>query len=215
MGALLDQINDLDREITALERLRGERLSEVKKLETEVEKLTDEVDLLDKVEQVLQTVSSKVLGQSTATIDKLVSAGLKIVFDDQKLEFKTTVDKFRGKTSIKFELFENGQTAPLMESYGGGVLVLVGVLLRVVTIIVLGQRRILLLDESLAHLSDQYHANASALLKKLCKELDFTILMVTHQEGFVQHSDRHYVAKKTPAGTVFELEKPKQATAAD
>lgn len=215
MNSLLDQVSELDKEVAVLERLRADREAEVKKLEAEVEKLTEEVDLLDKVEQVLQTVSSKVLGQSTATIDKLVSAGLKIVFDDQQLAFQTTVDKFRGKTSIKFELYENGQTAPLMESYGGGVLVLVGVLLRVVTIIVLGQRRILLLDESLAHLSDQYHANASALLKKLCKELGFTIIMVTHQEGFVQHADRHYVAKKTSAGTVFELEKPKQVAAAD
>lgn len=204
MQELRDQVAELDREVTALERLRQERQNELKRLETEVETLNHETELLDKVEQALQAVSSRVLGQSTSTIDQLVSAGLKAVFFDQKLEFKTTVDKFRGKTSIRFELFEDGKSAPLMESYGGGVLVLVGVLLRVVTIIVLGQRRFLLLDESLAHLSDQYHETASGLLKKLCDELGFTILMVTHQEGFVQHATRHYQAKKTKAGTAFE-----------
>lgn len=204
MGTLLSRIQSLDLEVTALERSRQTFQKDLSDLERQISHLMKESDLLSKVEQTLQSVSAKVLGQSTKTIDKLVTAGLKIVFHDQNLEFRTQVDKYRGKTSIKFELFEDGKTAPLMESFGGGPIVLIGVLLRVVTIVVLGQRRILFLDESLSHLSEQYHEQASALLKKLCKELGFTILMVTHQSGFVQHADVHYAAKRTAAGTVFE-----------
>lgn len=198
------KLSDFGKEISGLERLQRERKDKLDFLSKEVDVLAMEVDLLDKVEQVLHAVSTKVLGQSITTIDKLVTAGLKVVFFDQRLEFRTVVDKYRGKTSIRFELYEDGHTAPLTESYGGGVLVLIGVLLRVVTIITLKQRRVLFLDESLAHLSSQYHETASELLQKLCNELGFTVLMVTHQEGFVQNATRHYRAKRLQSGTAFE-----------
>lgn len=202
------RLNDLDRELVALEQTRAERLRLLKDLEREVATLSAETDLLDKVEAVLQLVSSKVLGQSTSTIDQLVTAGLKIVFHDQSLTFKTTVDKFRGKTSVRFELFENGETAPLTEAYGGGVLVVVGVLLRVVTIMILNQRRFLLLDESLSHLSDSYVPYAAKLLKKLCQDLNFSILMISHNIDFANKADRHYEVVRSKAGTTFDLVPP-------
>lgn len=200
------ELQRLDREVTAQERLYEERDQEVQRINKELETLSDEIDLLEKVDHTLQAVSAKVLGQSTSTIDQLVTSGLKAVFYDQSLEFKTVVDKYRGKTSIRFELFEDGQTAPLMDSFGGGVLCIIGTLLRVTTIIVLGQRRILLLDESLAHLSEQYVPQASALLKKICSDLDFNIVMVTHEQMFAQHADMHYVAKRRNKATVFDLQ---------
>lgn len=194
----------LEREVAAQAKLLEERTKRVRELEAETTDLANEIDLLGKVETVLQLVSAKVLGQSSNTIDQLVTAGLRTVFPDQNLAFKTHVDKFRGKTSIRFELYEDGQTAPLTESYGGGVLVVIGVLLRVTTIMLLKQRRLLLLDESLSHLSAQYVPNASKLLRKLADELKFDILMVTHQPEFTLNATRHYAAKKTKAGTTFE-----------
>jgi len=203
--SLTDRLNELDRELTARERLWQERKARHDAIVAECEALDKESSLLDKVEQVLQAVSSRVLGQSTSAIDKLVTAGLKAVFFDQKLEFKTTVDKYRGKTSIRFDLFEDGQSAPLTESYGGGVLVMVGVLLRLVTIMILDLRRILLLDESLSHLSEQYHQTASETLKKLCQELGFTILMVTHADSLAASATKQYNAVRKNGATEFIL----------
>jgi len=198
---------ELEQGVAVRERQLSDRKDDLLRLEAEYLALTKEVDLLEKVEATLQAVSAKALNQSTDTIDKLVTAGLKAVFYDQKLEFKTVVDKYRGKTSMKFELYHNGKSAPLLESFGGGVLVLSGVLLRVVTIIVLKKKRFLMLDESLSHLSVQYHENASALLQKICRELGFSILMITHQEGFVRHATAHYEAKESKAGVTFDLVK--------
>lgn len=208
-----NRLSEVEQQTAGLEFLYKERNEEVIRLEKELEVLTTEIDLLGKVDQTLQAVSAQVLGQSTQTIDQLVTAGLKSVFTDQKLEFRTVVDKFRGKTSIRFELFEDGQTAPLMDSFGGGVLSMIGVLLRVTTIIVLGHRRILFLDESLSHLSEQYVPSASAMLKKICSDLDFTVLMVTHEPLFAQHANRHYEAKKKAGSTMFEEQTGKIAAA--
>jgi DNA repair ATPase RecN len=196
--------------VAGLEAQREDRLNRLNALQTEMGTLNREIDLNAQAEQVLQHVSSKVLGQSVATIDKLVSVGLKLVFDDLNLEFKTEVDRSRGKTSIKFKLLENGHEAPILSSYGGGPLVLCGVLLRVVTIIILGLDRTLLLDESLSHVSAEYHVTASHFLNKICQELDFTIVMVTHQPLFAEHATRHYEARRRADGPTYfhEVKKP-------
>jgi DNA repair ATPase RecN len=204
---LLVRLATLDRQIVAKEALLEERKKQFQQLEDLVNTLQKEKNLLEKVDETLLAVSSKVLGQSITTIDKLVTAGLKAVFRDQNLEFHTKVDKSRGKTSVEFALVEDGRVKPLMDSYGGGPLVVAGVLLRIATIMVLNLRRILVLDETLSHVSEQYVAPTSALLKKLCKELDFEILVITHNPELAESADKHYKAKRSTEGTVFELVK--------
>jgi DNA repair exonuclease SbcCD ATPase subunit len=201
------RLTTIDRLIVAKEALLQERKDQLSRLETKVQSLHTEKILLEKVDETLLAVSSKVLGQSITTIDKLVTAGLKAVFRDQNLEFHTKVDKSRGKTSVEFLLSDDGRIKPLMDSYGGGPLVVAGVLLRIATIMILNLRRVLVLDESLSHVSPEYVGPTSALLRRLAKELDFSILMITQQPEFAQHADRHYKAKHTAAGTEFELAK--------
>lgn len=197
-------LNDLNSRVALLRQALSLREDKERELKGFLSSLTAEAELVGKSEIVLQNISAKVLGQSISIIDNMVTSGLKVVFDDQKLDFRTDVRRYRGKTSVNFELFHEGKTAPLLDSFGGGVLCVVGVLLRVVVIIVLNERRTLFLDESLAHLSENYHANASFLMKKLCKDLGFNILMVTQAESFVQHADLHYHG--TSKGSYVEFE---------
>jgi len=204
MNQLQERTTSLAQKLVVLEALNQDREDRWTRLRGEILRLSTEVELLTKVEHVLLMLGQRVLGQSTTTIDQLVTAGLRLVFEDQRLEFRTHVDKYRGKTSVEFELLEDGKRAPIMDSYGGGVLVTAGLLLRTTTIIVLGLRRILLLDETLSHLSDQYVPNASQLMKKLCEELDFTIILVSHQPEFATHADTHYRASRKNGTTTFE-----------
>jgi len=197
------KLRELESRATKLEAIREERLQQQRELEAELTKLTTDLDLTTKAEATLLHISTKILGQSTKTIDNLVTAGLHLTFEDQKLEFRTTTEKMRGKTAIRFHLLDNGRTAPLMDAYGGGVLVIVGVLLRVVTITALGLKRILFLDETLSHLSEQYVDNASRLLRKLCDELDFTIVMVTHQPEFAAHAHVRYRVEGKNGTAIF------------
>lgn len=184
-----------------------DRLTRVEKLTKELTQLKSNVDNIAKAEQVLLFLSSTILGKSTKTIDKLLTNGFRLVFDDQNLTFATSIDKYRGKTSVKFELLEDGRSVPIMDSYGGGVIVIAGLLLRVATIMLLNLRKVIFLDESLSHLSEQYHSNASRLIRQLCEKLDFTIVMVTHQPAFAEHAHYHFLATKTASGTNFTVQK--------
>jgi hypothetical protein len=206
MNDLTDSLDEFDRRLVVLHTIFDQRSSQVDSLTTELDKLDGQRDLLARVDQTLLLISTQVLGQSTDQIDKLVTSGLRLVFEDQDLDFKTHVEKFRGKTSIRFELLHNGVTAPMMDAFGGGVLSVAGVLLRIVTIMALGLKRQVFLDETLSHLSEQYIQNASRLLRKLADELDFTIVLVTHADGYADHADKHYIARAGQTGTKFELQ---------
>ncbi len=205
---LMNRLQGFDRQIAGLEALRAERERRLRDFVKEVEALEAEVVLLTASERVLQVLAVKTVAASTEHTDRLVTMGLKAVFHDLHLEFQTKVGKARGKTAAEFQLLENGKPFPIEDSFGGGVLAVVGVLLRVCVIVNLKLRRVLILDETLAHLSDAYHHSASELLRSLAEKLGFQILMVTHSAGFTQAADRHYHAKKTTDGLVLELKSP-------
>lgn len=200
-----DRLSSLRERVAVAAARLEDRATAVHELDTLIHTLSEEGSLLQKVDEVLLQVSSKVLGQSTTKIDKLVTHGLRYVFEGQDLTFRTEVDRFRGKTSVKFRLLHNGIEAPLLEAYGGGPLAVAGVLLRVVAILVLDLQRVILLDESLSFVSAEYVGATSKLLRKLCADLDFTILVVTHNEKLAEHADRRYVAVESPAGTRFRV----------
>lgn len=200
---LSERLDILNVRLAQRESLLEERLKMLRNLDSLISAFILEEELNGKAEQALLSISTKVLGQSTGMIDKMLTTGLQLVFDDQALEFKTEIKKMRGKTAINFQLLEKGRSTPIMESYGGGVLVVAGLLLRVVTIVALNMRRILILDETLSHLSDEYVSNASKLLRKLCDELQFTVLLVTHQPDFATHATHNYRALSKRGQTVF------------
>lgn len=192
-----DRLQLLNRKLTELEVEKTLREKELEDLKKEMVFLLSEQALLSKTEAVLSMISTAVLGKSTSTIDQLVTAGLRAIFEDQDLLFQTKVERYRGRTAVQFKLLERGIEHPLIDSYGGGVLAVVGVLLRVVTIITLNLRRVLILDEALSHVSDQYIQNTSSFLKELCEKMGFTILMVSHQPEFAAAANIHYqVARK-------------------
>lgn len=204
MQSPIRRVEDLRGFVLQQEAIAGEREREMVRLQNLTVNLGREEEILRKTELVITEIAQKVLGSSSGVIDQLVTGGLRAVFTDQKLEFKTKIDRYRGKTAMKFELLHNDHQAPLMEGYGGGVIVVIGILLRVAVIMALNLRRVLLLDESLANVAEQYVPNVSALLKKLCRELGFTILLVTHSEHFAEEADTHYQARDGgPEGTIF------------
>jgi len=204
MTEVADRLTKLDRRISYIEAQRSVLQGRLKKLENDRGTLAHDIELTRKAEEALLHLSTALLGQSTGSIDEMVTRGLQAVFDDQSLEFRTVLTKMRGKTNAKFELLEDGQAAPILTSYGGGVLCVIGVFLRVMTVIVLGMRKVLFLDETMAHLSEEYIPNLSSFLRTLCDELEFEIVMVTHQPEFAANATVQYKAISKAGGLELE-----------
>jgi len=206
------RLADLDGQVSRRAALREDRQKRLDAIEKEILFLTDDTKILESTEELLIELGKRTVGDSTETLNKLATLGLGLVFPDQQLELKTTIDRVRGKTGIRFDLYDRGKTYPISGSYGGGVLAIVGFLLRVSLITSLKMRRILLLDESFAHVAVDYIPQASKLLRKVAEDLGFTIIMVTHQPEFAQAAHVHVRAKRKAGVTTLTTTSTTQST---
>jgi DNA repair ATPase RecN len=197
-------LQDLERLLLTAQVQRNTIQTRQTALQQEIADLSHEGDILAQVESALLVLSAETTKKYVTTISQLVTDGLRAIFDDLHLEFQAEMVTYRGVSGIKFSLLQDGKAAPLLEGYGGGVLAVVSVLLRVVTILLLNIQRVLILDESLAHVSAQYIANTSKLLRKLTDDLGFTIVLVTHQTEFVEFANTHYEIVPGTQGMTFK-----------
>ncbi len=201
---LATRLKSIDHRVVHPQALRDDRQKRVNATMAEITLLEKDSNLIEQAENVLIELGKRTVGDSTQTLEKLVTLGLKLTFPDQDLQLKTRVDKSRGKTAISYDLYDRGRTFPIDDSFGGGVLAIAGFLLRVSIITTLKMRRILLLDETFAHLATEYIPNASALLRKIADELGFTIIMITHQQEFASSAHMRYKAVRKAGVTVIK-----------
>jgi ABC-type thiamine transport system ATPase subunit len=61
-----------------------------------------------------------------------------------------------------------------------------------------GLRKFMALDESFNNVSAEYIPNVSKLLKSLCDDQGFDMLLVTHQEGLAAAADNVYKVSPGP-----------------
>lgn len=158
----------------------------------------------ERVSGVLSTLADEKDAAARTQVEALVTAGLQAIFGDggEQLSFHMVKSTVRNATSVEFEVHTtkpDGEVVvtDVLSARGGGVAAVIGVLLRVVLILLTretGQRvsDVLVLDESLAHLSADRLEAAGEFLRTLVQHANLQILMVTHQGELVESADVVY-----------------------
>lgn len=182
---------------TTVKALRDQLVIDLASKEREIEALSTRQDCLAKVLELYRVLMDKMILSQVQVIEGVVTEGLRTIFFDQDLSFRVELSSKYNKVSA--DLFicqgdpENGgiKGSP-MESFGGGPASIASLILRVLTVLRLKKRKILLLDETLAAVSDDYIEPTGQFLKKLSETSDLPILMVTHKPAFLEHSTTAY-----------------------
>lgn len=158
----------------------------------EVERLADKQEVLTKVLELYRILMDKmVLGQVQA-IESVVSEGLKSIFHDQDLSFKLELSHKYNKVSADPFISEGNIKGHPLDSFGGGPASIVSFILRVLVMLRLKRYRMLLLDETLNAVSDEYIEATSLFLRKLADSSGLPILLVTHKPAFLEHATVGY-----------------------
>jgi DNA repair exonuclease SbcCD ATPase subunit len=152
------------------------RLTErIKDLESEKVLLVKAVGLIDRC---IQVISANGIGK----IESIVSDGLRRVFDDPTLTLVVEKKSLaRGNAYSLLVQKDGGEPYDPMKSYGGGVVNVIGLLLRLILIKRFKLAKLMILDEQFNNVSAEYLPTVSALLKTLTDKHGYTILAVTHQ----------------------------------
>lgn len=186
-----------DRVLRSMDRLRAERAALVKReqsLVDEIDSNEDQIRVLTKVEELFKFLLDKYVHRYAESFSEMVTEGLQAIFYDQDIEFEIVVGQKNGKVWIDFETVQDGVRGQALQAFGGGVSSVESLLLRLLVLLKTGLARYLILDESLAALSEEYVDEAGQFIRRLCEELGVNVLLITHNKAFLDHAHTAYQA---------------------
>jgi DNA repair exonuclease SbcCD ATPase subunit len=156
-------------------------------------------DLLQRASDVFKEWLDDSLRQNVGAISDLVTTGLQHIIHDQKLTFKIKQEMKFNRLSMRFVIEDDGMEGDPMMSFGGGAVLTASLILRLAIMSRLGMGNLLLLDESMHALANRYVPAAASFMRQLSEQTGINILMVTHNEEFLNHAHTAYEGRKEGA----------------
>lgn len=181
-----------------LEALRDHLRENLTTVKAEIEHLSNEVTVLTKVEELFRALMDLLVVRQVKAIEEVVTDGFQTIFYDQDLHFESEVGPKYNKISIDFFIREGSLEDPIvirgrpLESFGGGPASIASLILRILALFRLQRFPLLLLDETLAAVSDDYIEGTGQWLQAVSSKMGVPILLITHKASFVDHCNRAY-----------------------
>lgn len=177
--------------------LRESLQRQEKILKTELRELEAEEEILDLVCNLLRTLIDQEVSNSVSAVERLQNEGLQRVFTDQDISVKSEVEVCRGKVSVALTTVQKQANGLVIEgvsndAFGGSVVTVQSVILRITVMFRRGMRPVMFLDEALPAFDDTYVYNMGAFLRSLCERLGIDLLMVTHIAALSDSANRAY-----------------------
>ena len=163
-----------------------------KAYEEDIESLSRDVRAYEQASVLFRDMSKEVQSRFLERIQEVVTVGLQAVFNEP---IKFIIDPVirRGSLELDFHLESMaGEQSDLMDSHGGGLVTLCGVVMRLITVRLLRDalRQVVVLDEPLAMLSERYLEPAAEFISTLSRDLGIQVIMVSHQNEFAEAADK-------------------------
>lgn len=161
-----------------------------------VTELEAAVELHEKAVKLFTSIGEEQQAYAQHQIEELVTRGLQVIFDET-LSFRLVQAVKNNQATVDFTVVStvNGQEieTSVMDARGGGLAAVVGFILRfVIMLLTPGLRRIMVLDESFAHLSEEYEGRLADFLREVCDKAGVQIFLVTHSRAYDDVADRRY-----------------------
>lgn len=167
-------------------------------------------DRLDKVAALFKTLIDHEITDGVQAVEKLLTEGVKAVFDDQDLWVEAEVEAKNGKVSVELITNQRNEDGTVVQgvsndAFGGAVTTVQSVLLRLSVLLRRGQRPLLLLDESLPAFDQNYVGNMAKFLQSLCSRMGVDVLIVSHNPLLVEAAHKAYQIRKDNGEATFHL----------
>jgi hypothetical protein len=198
--SLRAQLPDLLGVHASVNRALGLRAAVDQQIEENARRLKDlrnEEELLELVASLIKRLIDAEVTDGVKAVERLQTEGLAEIFHDQNMAVRADVVESRGKISVTLLTQRTLESGALVEgeadqSFGGSILTMQSILMRITVIFRRGLRPLLLLDETLAAVAQKYVDRAARFLSSLCKSLGIDILLISHDEALVSAADRSY-----------------------
>ena len=210
LTALENNMNELKSYLSKESGKREKIIEEINDSSKKIAEINTNIDLLEKVNILLQKTSEFAREQAKTQIEILVTNCLQYVFESN-IEFKIEIEELYGKPNAEFYVITNAdghiiKTKPEL-SRGGGVVDIISLALRISFLqvhkpLVEGP---LILDEPAKHVSEDFIFNVADFLKKTSEMFNRQIIMVTHNNHLSSIGTNAYRVELK--GTVSSVDK--------
>jgi len=190
------RVRALGESAARLQAVRDQAVGDLDIRSKEVEALATKIDVLAKVSELFRALMDKLVLDHVKSIESVVTEGLHSIFQDQELSFEAEVAHRRSLIAIDFFIRQEGTKIAVrghpLEAFGGGPASIASLVLRLLAMLRLKRWPILLLDETLAAVSDDYVDQTGRFLEKLATTTGIPILLVTHKQTYTDHATVAY-----------------------
>jgi DNA repair exonuclease SbcCD ATPase subunit len=191
-------MHDITKYRNLLEQRRGS-LNKLKQQRgtytSELEKLQAEAIYVDEATIFIQEVARKTQDQVKVHINDIVSLALATIFEDPYL-FELEFVVRRNKTECDIYFIRNGQRINPLDESGGGAVDVASFASRIALWSIGTTDNVLVFDEPFKFVSREYQAKVGELLTLLSNKLNLQIIMVSHNDNFIQNADNIITIKK-------------------
>lgn len=178
----------------------------------EIERLEAAVDLHAKVAALLTSMGEERQEAARAMFEDLATRALQVIFGEE-LSFHLLPGEVGGQATlepvIRSPYGDRVLETAVVDARGGGMVVVVGFVLRLVMVkLTPGARQVLFLDESFRFVSESFIDRLGAFLREVADRMGVQVFMITHDKSLVQFADVTVRLARGPDGRtqVFEGE---------
>ena len=184
---------------------KGMKIQIEKDLESNKSHL-DEMNLrmkrLEDAQTFLQKVAQETQEHLKFKIEDIVNLALETCFPNE-YTFQLNFNISRGKTEAELVFLSQSSDRPIdpMNASGGGVVDIACFALRIASYVLeQGIDNVIVLDEPMKFVSKDLLDSAGEILKVLSTKLGLQIIMVTHENKFIDIADKVFEVKKDEKG---------------
>lgn len=177
------QLQNIEASKSNLIDLLAENVNTIKINETKIGEITISRQFYKKAIDI-------VYERSIQELKDVINSALSYIFPDKDIQMDIELSDKRGK-SMTFVISHNNKRVNLKRGMGMGVKCVISCILHIYYL-QCKNSPYLLLDEAYSNISKEYIANFFDFLSKMCEKLHFTIILITHDERFIQYANRVY-----------------------
>jgi DNA repair ATPase RecN len=163
-------------------------------------------DMHEKEKLLLTSIGEQQQETVRRQVEELASRAMQVIFGEE-LTFRLVAGERAGQATLEFVVrskYADGELdTPVMDARGGGLAAVLGFVLRLVVLLLTeGTRRLLVLDESFAHVSPGYEPQVAEFLREVSQRAGVQIVLVTHSTAYAEYADQRYRFEQRGGKTV-------------
>lgn len=151
-------------------------------------------DAIGYLKEIIELISR----QHIEHIEKLLDSAVKTIFYDKNYSIKLEISEFRNGNCLNIYLIETtdeGEVVTDIKNNGFGIQGIVGFVLQVYFIMYHKLSPILVMDEAMSTLSQQYVPYFKELIDALVEQYNFNFILIAHDPRFIDIADYKYEVK--------------------